>query len=50
MQRFGLRDDQWERIKDYACPDGKAMSAALQRTTGCSLMRFFTDIERESLA
>jgi hypothetical protein len=25
------------------------MWVAMQRTTGCSLMRFFTDIERESL-
>src|SRR4030081_1936261 len=25
------------------------MWAAMQQTTGCSLMRFFTDIERESL-
>src|SRR6202047_1340909 len=30
------------------CPAGKAMWAAMQRTTGCSLMRFFTDTERES--
>ena len=48
MQRFGLRDDQWERIKDLL-PGQKVMWAAMQQTTGCSLMRFFTDIERNSL-
>src|ERR1700722_2727618 len=31
------------------CPGEKVMWAAMQQTTGCSLMRFFTDIERESL-
>src|ERR1700730_2364080 len=31
------------------CPGEKVMWAAVQQTTGCSLMRFFTDIERESL-
>src|SRR6202023_717492 len=30
------------------CPGEKVMWAAMQQTTGCSLMRFFTDIERES--
>ena len=40
MQRFGLRDDQWERIKDF-CPAVKAMSAAMQPTTGCTSKPFF---------
>src|SRR4029077_15384705 len=31
------------------CPGEKVMWAAMQQTTGSSLMRFFTDIERESL-
>src|ERR1700719_4580477 len=31
------------------CPGEKVMWAAMQQTTGCSLTRFFTDIERESL-
>ena len=34
MQRFGLRDDQWERIKIF-CPGEKVMWAAMQQTTGC---------------
>src|SRR5271166_516106 len=31
------------------CPGEKVMWAAMQQTIGCSLMRFFTDIERETL-
>src|SRR3984893_4477211 len=42
---YHKRDDQWERIKDFL--PGPDMSAALRQTTGCSLTRFFTDIERE---
>src|SRR4249919_2533532 len=32
-----------------SAPGEKVMWAAMQQTTGSSLMRFFTDIERESL-
>jgi transposase len=42
MRRYALRDDQWDRIKDFL---PRAMSAARRRTIGCSSRRFCTGIE-----
>jgi transposase len=44
MERFGLRDDQWDRFKDIL-PRAKAMSEVPQRITGCSLKPFCTGSE-----
>ena len=35
MGRYGLRDDQWERIKDF-CLGVTGMSAEPLRTIACS--------------
>ena len=47
VQRFGLRDDQWERIKDFL-PGREGHVGGNAADNRCSLMRCFTDIERES--
>lgn len=46
MRRYGLRDDQWDRIKGFFLHDREGMLAAMRRTTGCSWKPFFTNIER----
>ena len=48
MQRFGLRDDQWATIKDLL-PGREGHVGGNAADNRLSLMRFFTDIERESL-
>ena len=35
MHRYGLRDDQWEQIRDFLA-GRKGMSAALPQTIGSS--------------
>jgi len=45
MQRFGLRDDQWERIKDFL-PGRDGHVGGNAADTDCSSMRFFIDIGR----
>ena len=44
MQRFGLRDDQWERIKNFL--PGREGHVGGTAVDNRLLMRFFIDIER----
>jgi len=46
MRRYGLRDDQWDRIRIF-CLAEKAMWGALPRTTGCLWKPCSTDLERD---
>ena len=39
MLRYALRDDQWDRIKDFL-PGREGHVGALPLTIGCSWMRF----------
>jgi len=41
MERFGLRDDQWDRIKDIL-PGREGHVGGTAPITGCSLKRFCT--------
>ncbi len=45
MDRDGLRDDEWDRIKDFL-PGREGMSAARRRTIGFSSTRFSIAIGR----
>ena len=44
MRRHALRDDQWDRIKDF-CPAEKDMWAARRPTIGCLWRPFFSGTE-----
>ena len=48
MQRFGLRDDQWERIKD-SVPGREGHVGGTAADNRLFVDAVFTDIERESL-
>ena len=45
MRRYALRDDQWDRIKDFL-PGREGYAAARQKTIACSSKRCSTAIER----
>jgi hypothetical protein len=44
MRRYALRDDQWDRIKDFL-PGREGHVGALRRTIGYSSRLFSIDIE-----
>jgi transposase len=48
MRRYALRDDQWDRIKDFL-PGREGHVGARRRIIVCSLKPFFSGIERASL-
>jgi len=48
MRRYALRDDQWDRIKDFL-PGREGHVGARRRIIGCSSKPFSTDIEPASL-
>ena len=45
MERFGLHNDQWDRIKDVL-PGREGMWAARRTIIDCSSKPFSTDLER----
>ena len=44
MRRYGLRDDQWDRIKDFL-PGVKGTWAARRKIIDCLSRPFSTDLE-----
>jgi hypothetical protein len=46
MRRYGLRDDQWDRIKDLL-PGREGHGEALPRTIGCLSKLSSTDLEQD---
>ena len=48
MRRYALRDDQWDRIKDFL-PGRAAMSTTPRQTIDCSSKRFCADTARRFL-